>query len=93
MAVTTSHPYSPSDIGTDRAATASGATVRLLDGARVIGTTAPVTLAAGRSVRVAVVWKSPTRGTHTLTAVADPANTVQESKESNNKCQGKVSVS
>lgn len=78
-------------------ATATGAVTRFLDGCAcsgdVIGTSAPITLAPGKSQRVSVVWKTPTTGPHTVTAVVDPARKIRESREDNNKCQARVTVS
>ena len=78
-------------------AAASGATVRFFDGcrpcgAKAIGTSTGVSLAPGASTRVTVTWSGATRGAHTVTAVADPARKIRESRESNNKCQAAVTV-
>jgi len=73
-------------------ATATGAVTRFLDGGILIGDSAPVTLAPGASQRVDVTWKSARKGTHTVTAVVDPVNTIAESREDNNKSQATVTV-
>ena len=73
-------------------AAASGVVTRLLDGTTLIGDSPAITLAAGTSQRVDLVWKSAKKGTHTVTAVVDPANTVAESREDDNKSQAVVTV-
>jgi subtilase family serine protease len=56
-----------------------------------VGTSEPVSLAPGASADVSIVWPTTrTRGTHVVTAIADPANAVSESDESNNKTQASV---
>ena len=44
------------------------------------------------SQRADLVWKSAKKGTHIVTAVVDPANTVAESREDDNKSQAVVTV-
>lgn len=61
--------------------------------AKVIGTTGPVTLKPGAATRVDVVWSAAVKGSHTITAVVDPARAVRESDEGNNKCQATLTVS
>jgi plastocyanin len=65
----------------------SGVSTQVLDGSKQVGLTAPVDLAAGASKTLTVVWKPTGTRSHTVTAVADPQNTVAESDESDNKLQ------
>jgi hypothetical protein len=70
---------------------ASGVVVQFMEDTSTVGSSAPVSLAAGASVDVSIVWPTTrTRGSHVVTAIADPANTVSESDESNNKAQATV---
>jgi subtilase family serine protease len=70
---------------------ASGAVVKFMEDTSTVGSTAPVNLDPGASVDVSIVWPTTrTRGNHVVTAIADPANTVSESDESNNKNQATV---
>jgi len=72
---------------------ASGVVVSFMEDTSSVGSTAPVSLEAGASMDVNLVWPTTrTRGTHVITAVADPANTVSESDESNNKTQASVYI-
>jgi hypothetical protein len=72
---------------------ASGVVVRFMEDTSVVGSTAQVSLDAGASTDVNIVWPTTrTRGTHVITAIADPANTVSESDESNNKTQASVYI-
>lgn len=78
-------------------ATANGAVARFTDGcgscgAKTIGDSSLVTLAPGASARVEIVWNAAPRGSRTVTAVADPANKIRESREDNNKCQVTLTV-
>ena len=73
-------------------AAASGVVTRFLDGTTLIGNSPAITLAAGVSQRVDLVWKSAKKGTHTVTAVVDPSNTVAESRDDDNKSQAVVTV-
>ena len=71
---------------------ATGVTTSFTDGRKApFGTTAPITLAAGASQRVSVVWKGATNG-KTVTAVVDPQNAVVESDETNNKAASTLTV-
>jgi hypothetical protein len=66
----------------------AGATapVRFLVDGKTLTTTAAKTVAAGGSVTVTVPWKTKgLKGSHTVTAVADPLNKVAESDETDNK--------
>ncbi|MGI8716525.1 MAG: CARDB domain-containing protein [Lapillicoccus sp.] len=67
------------------AATARGATLRLLVDGVVRSTSTAADLAAGTSRTVTFSGVALSKGTHTLTVVADPANTIRESSESNNR--------
>jgi len=78
-------------------ATATGAVVKFLIQMRPVRRDHhqqqhPVTLAPGKSLLVTVTWTGPTKGQHTVTAVAEPANTIRESSESNNTCRATVTV-
>ncbi|NJC71709.1 hypothetical protein HC031_18570 [Planosporangium thailandense] len=66
-------------------AVAKAVTVRFTTPDGFSATSAPVDLLPGQSAQVSVAW--PTRGEHgaeTVTATADPNNTISESDESNN---------
>jgi len=67
------------------AATARGATLQLLVDGAVSSTSSAADLAAGASRTVTFSGVALSKGTHTLTVVADPANTIRESSESNNR--------
>ncbi len=67
------------------AATARGATLQLLVDGVVRSTSTAADLAAGTSRTVTFSGVALSKGTHTLTVVADPANTIRESSESNNR--------
>jgi hypothetical protein len=70
---------------------ASGVVVQFMEDTSTVGSSTPVNLAAGASADVSIVWPTTrTRGNHVVTAIADPANTVSESDESNNKAQASV---
>jgi hypothetical protein len=72
---------------------ASGVVVQFMEDTSTVGSSAPVSLEAGASKDVSLVWPTTrTRGTHVITAIADPANTVSESDESNNKAQASVTI-
>jgi hypothetical protein len=74
-------------------AAASNVAVKFMEDTSTVGTSAPMSLAAGASADVSIVWPTTrTRGTHVVTAIADPANTVAESDESNNKSQASVYI-
>jgi hypothetical protein len=70
---------------------ATGVVVKFLEDTSVVGSSAPVSLEPGASVDVSIVWPTTrTKGTHVLTAIADPDNSIAESNESNNKTQASV---
>lgn len=72
---------------------ASNVVVRFMEDTSIVGNSAPVSLEAGASADVSIVWPTTrTRGTHVITAVADPLNTVSESDEANNKTQASVYI-
>lgn len=74
-------------------ADASGVVVRFRDGSTVIGTSAPVSIAAGADTTVSVTWDTRSlKGDHLVTAVADPADVVAESDESDNELARTVTV-
>ncbi len=58
--------------------------VRVLDGGKVVGTTAAVTLQPGQGVKQSVTW-SAKKGTHAVTSIIDPTNAIAESNENDNK--------
>lgn len=83
------HPHqttltaSVANVGT---AAAGSFVVRFLDGNTVLGQSAPLTLARGATATASYVWNSQgQRGSHSITAVVDPANSVTESDETNNR--------
>ncbi|WP_083684510.1 CARDB domain-containing protein [Massilia putida] len=70
---------------------ANGTVVQFMEDTSIVGSSAPVNLEPGASTEVSIVWPTTrTRGTHVITAIADPGNTVSESDESNNKTQASV---
>jgi hypothetical protein len=73
-------------------ADASNIVVRFTNGPTLIGDSAPLaTLAKGTSAQVQVTWNVG-KGTYTVTATADPGNTVAESNETNNTRQQSFTV-
>ncbi|HEX9093538.1 MAG TPA: CARDB domain-containing protein [Coriobacteriia bacterium] len=63
-----------------------------IDGTQLAQPTAP-NIAAGSFTRVSAQWDTKGQsGTHTITAAADPANTIAESDESNNSASKTVTV-
>jgi hypothetical protein len=78
-----------SNIGT---AAATGVTVTFLNGSTVLGTTSPVSVGAGGVASVTLSTKQLPRGSAVVTAIVDPANTIAESDESDNKSQTTVST-
>jgi hypothetical protein len=73
------------NIGT---ATARDVVVRFLDGSTVVGQSAPITVPAGGTVDATYAWDtSRLKGTRVITAVVDPANTVGEANETNNRIE------
>ena len=78
------------NIGT---ADASNVPVRIsVDGTQLAQPTAP-SIAAGSFTRVSAQWDTKGQnGTHTITATADPDNTIAESDESNNSASKIVTV-
>jgi hypothetical protein len=74
-------------------ANAGGVVVRFLDGTQVIGTSAAIGLNAGASGQLGITWSTAQAlGTHTITAVVDPDNWVQEANEANNKAVGTIII-
>lgn len=71
-------------------ATARAVTVTFRKGSTTLGTTSPVTVGAGKTVSVQVATSKLPPGSAVVTAVVDPANTVAESNEANNKSQTTV---
>jgi hypothetical protein len=67
------------------AAPAKGAVLQLLVDGVVRSTSSAADLAAGASRTVSFTGVKLAKGTHTLTVVADPANTIRESDKSNNR--------
>jgi len=66
---------------------AAAPVVRFTDGAEPIATaTLPITLAAGYTATVSTAWTVPTPpAPHTVRAIADPENAVDETDEANNQ--------
>jgi hypothetical protein len=74
-------------------ATATGVQVAFQGDGTNYGTTTPaVTLAPGESRKVSVTTTTFPPGNRTLTAVADPADTVAESNEGNNRATATVRI-
>ena len=65
--------------------TATGVRVRISEGSRVIGTSGPVSLPPGDARIVTLAGSSISKGSHTFSAVIDPANVIAESNEGNNR--------
>jgi len=70
--------------------TATGVTVSFGSGSKTYATSQPITLAPGASATVTASSASFPSGRKQLTAVVDPANTVAESDESNNRATSTV---
>jgi len=66
-------------------APAKGATLQLLVDGTVSATSSASDLAAGATRTVTFPGLKVSKGPHTYTVVADPANTVRETSESNNR--------
>jgi hypothetical protein len=62
-----------------------GVRVQVLDDRRQVGLTDPADLAAGVTRTVSVTWSPSGKKSHTITAVADPQNTLAEDDEGDNK--------
>lgn len=73
---------------------ATNVVVRFLDGSTILGDSAPLaSLAAGASADVTFAWPAANvSGTHLITAIADPDNTIVESNEANNQAQRTIQV-
>ncbi|MCW2777260.1 MAG: hypothetical protein JWN17_985 [Frankiales bacterium] len=71
-------------------APASGVVVAFSSAQAALGSTSPVPLAPGASTRVSVAWKAPAKPT-AVVAVVDPARTVAESDESDNRATAQLS--
>lgn len=67
------------------AGTAAGATLQLLVDGAVVSTSTAGDLAPGASRSVSFAGMKLAKGTHTVTVVCDPGNTVRESNEADNK--------
>ncbi len=75
-------------------APASNVVVRFLDGTTLIADSSPVaSIAAGATAQVSTPWNTRGQnGQHTIVAIADPANTVAESNETNNQASRTVTI-
>jgi hypothetical protein len=72
---------------------AATAPVQFQVNGKVLSTSAPVAVAAGASKTVTVPWSTKqVKGNQTVLAIADPANTVKESNESDNRRSITVAV-
>lgn len=67
------------------AAMALGATLQLMVDGLVVATSSAADLGAGQSRPITFAGLKLAKGTHTITVVADPGNTVRESNEADNK--------
>ena len=63
----------------------SGVQTQVLDGRKQVALTPAVDLAPGQARTVTVTWKPSGARSHTVTAVSDPANTLAEDDEADNK--------
>jgi hypothetical protein len=63
----------------------SGVRTQVLDERKQVALTAALDLAAGESRTVSVTWRPNGKKAHTVTAVADPQNTIAEDDENDNK--------
>ena len=63
----------------------SGVRVRFSEGSRVIGTSSPMSMPPNDIRFVTLSGSTISKGSHTLTAVIDPANAIAESNEANNR--------
>ena len=72
--------------------TLSSVATQVLDGRKQVGLVTTTGLAPGTSKTVTVTWKPSGKGTHAVTGVVDPANTVAESDEADNKTQQTVTL-
>ena len=73
-------------------AAAAGVTVRFFDGSVVLGDAGPVAVAAGASAQLTYTWTDPAKGDHSITATADPGNTITEKDESNNSAKRLITI-
>jgi hypothetical protein len=72
---------------------ANGVVVKLANGTSTIGSSLPVDVPAGATVNVSVAWATTAiSGLRTVTAEADPANTVDEEDETDNALTQQVTV-
>ncbi len=62
-----------------------GVSTQVLDDRKQVALTNPVDLAPGESRTLTVVWNATGKKSQTVTAVADPQNTIAETDESDNK--------
>ena len=70
---------------------AGNVVLRFMQDTQLIGDSAPITLDAGASAQVSIIWPTTsTKGSHVITAIADPNNTISESNEANNKAMATV---
>jgi len=77
--------YPSATMANTGAGPAKGATMQLVVDGVVTGTTTPVDLAPGQSRTVTFPGLRLAKGSHTITVVCDPGNTVRESNEADNK--------
>lgn len=74
-------------------ADAASVVVALKDGATIIGTTAPVSVAQGATQTVSIAWNTKSiNGDRVITATVDPANAIAESDETNNAAQRTITI-
>lgn len=80
-------------VANNGAADATGVVVRFFDGSTTIGNTSAIALARGTSANVSFTWSTRgMNGDHVIVAIVDPANTVAESNESNNRAQRTITI-
>jgi hypothetical protein len=88
---TDAHPAVLSAVVTNRgSAKATGVTVAFKYGSKTLGTSAPISLPPGASAKVSISTSQLPEGNHVVTAIVDPADTVAESNEANNKSSATV---
>jgi hypothetical protein len=70
---------------------ASNVVVRFTEDTRVLGDSTPIALEPGAAAQVSILWPTTrAKGSHVITAIADPANTIAESNEANNKAMATI---
>jgi hypothetical protein len=71
---------------------ARGVRIGFYCGEKVLGVSEPITVGPGETVRMSTTSTNHTRGTKSITVLVDPADTVAESDEGNNRNDGRVTT-